>query len=152
MTNYQSIEELEAAVGSPAEVSDWVTVDQERIQKFADATGDQQWIHVDPERAAHGPFGATIAHGYLSLSMLSEMLFGITTVEGSPLVINYGLEKVRFINPVVVNSRVRAHAELVGVTAVAQGVRVNTKVTLEIEGAEKPALVAETIALFVMDK
>jgi acyl dehydratase len=151
VTHYASVAELEAAVGAPAETSEWMTIDQTRIDQFADATGDHQWIHVDPERAASGPFGTTIAHGYLTLSMISELLFGLTTIEGSPMVINYGLDKVRFLSTVVVDSRIRAHAELTGVTPAAQGVRVNTRVTVEIEGVEKPALVAETIALFILN-
>jgi acyl dehydratase len=151
MTHYASIAELEAAVGAPPEFSDWMLIDQNRINLFADATSDHQWIHVDPERAAAGPFGKTIAHGYLTLSLISELLFGLTTVEGSPMVINYGLDRVRFLAVVPVDSRVRAAAQLTAVTPVAQGVRLNTTVTIEIEGSEKPALVAETIALFVLE-
>jgi acyl dehydratase len=151
VTHYGSVAELEAAIGAPAELSDWMLIDQERINLFADATSDHQWIHVDPERAAGGPFGTTIAHGYLTLSLISELLFGLTTVEGSPMVINYGLDRVRFLAVVPVNSRVRAAAQLTAVTPVAQGVRLNTTVTIEIEGADKPALVAETIAIFVLD-
>ena len=151
MTHYASIAELEAAIGAPPEFSDWMLIDQNRINLFADATSDHQWIHVDPERAAAGPFGKTIAHGYLTLSLISELLFGLTTVEGSPMVINYGLDRVRFLAVVPVDSRVRAAAQLTAVTPVAQGVRLNTTVTIEIEGSEKPALVAETIALFVLE-
>jgi len=151
MTHYASIAELEAAVGAQPEFSDWMLIDQNRINLFADATSDHQWIHVDPERAAAGPFGKTIAHGYLTLSLISELLFGLTTVEGSPMVINYGLDRVRFLAVVPVDSRVRAAAQLAAVTPVAQGVRLNTTVTIEIEGSEKPALVAETIALFVLE-
>jgi acyl dehydratase len=152
MTHYGSVAELEAAVGAPAELSDWMLIDQKRINLFADATSDHQWIHVDLERAAKGPFGTTIAHGYLTLSLISELLFGLTTLEGSPMIINYGLDKVRFLAVVPVDSRVRASAQLTGVTPVAQGVRVNTTVTIEIEGSDKPALVAETIALFVLER
>jgi acyl dehydratase len=151
MTHYASIAELESAVGAPPEFSDWMLIDQNRINLFADATSDHQWIHVDPERAAAGPFGKTIAHGYLTLSLISELLFGLTTVEGSPMVINYGLDRVRFLAVVPVDSRVRAAAQLTAVTPVAQGVRLNTTVTIEIEGSDKPALVAETIALFVLE-
>jgi acyl dehydratase len=152
MTHYASVAELEAAIGAPAELSDWMLIDQDRINLFADATSDHQWIHVDPERAAAGPFGATIAHGYLTLSLISELLFGLTTLEGSPMIINYGLDKVRFLAVVPVNSRVRAAAQLTAVTPVPQGVRVHTTVTIEIEGVDKPALVAETIAIFVLEK
>jgi acyl dehydratase len=152
VTHYASVADLEAAVGAPAQVSDWTTITQERINQFADATGDHQWIHVDPERAASGPFGATIAHGYLTLSMVSELLFGLTTLEGSPMVINYGLDKVRFLGVIPVGSRVRASAQIAAVTGAPQGVRVNTTVTMELEGATKPAMVAETIALFILEK
>jgi acyl dehydratase len=151
MTHYASIAELEAAIGAAPESSDWMTIDQARIDEFAKATGDDQWIHVDPERAAEGPFGTTIAHGFLTLSLISHLLFGLTTVEGSPMVINYGLDRVRFLGVVPVNSRVRAHVQLTAVAPVAQGVRVSSTVTIEIEGVEKPALVAESIALFVLD-
>jgi len=150
VTNYASVQELEAAVGAPAQTSEWMTVTQERINQFADATGDHQWIHVDPERAAAGPFGTTIAHGYLTLSMISEMLFGLTTVQDSPMVINYGLDKVRFLSVVPVNSRVRASVQISSVTPASQGVRVGSTVTVEIDGVDKPALVAETIALFIL--
>jgi acyl dehydratase len=152
MTHYASVAELEAAIGAPAELSDWMLIDQDRINLFADATSDHQWIHVDPERAAAGPFGTTIAHGYLTLSLISELLFGLTTLEGSPMIINYGLDRVRFLAVVPVDSRVRAAAQLSAVTPVAQGVRVHTTVTIEIEGVDKPALVAETIAIFVLEK
>jgi acyl dehydratase len=151
MTHYASVAELEAAVGAPAQTSDWMTIDQERINQFADATGDHQWIHVDAERAAAGPFGTTIAHGYLTLSMISELLFGLTTLEGSPMVINYGLDKVRFLSVVPVDSRIRASAQISGVALAPQGVRVATTVTIEIEGVDKPALVAETIALYILE-
>jgi acyl dehydratase len=116
---------------------------------FAEATGDHQWIHTDPERAAAGPFGGTIAHGYLTLSMISEMLMGIVTLEGVPMVINYGLDRVRFLSVVPVGSRIRASTRLSAVARTAQGVRVSTTVTMEIEGNPKPAMIAESIALFV---
>jgi len=151
MTQYRSVADLEAAIGAPAEVSDWITIDQHRIDQFADATDDHQWIHVDPERAAAGPFGTTIAHGFLTLSLISDLLFGITTIEGSPMVINYGLDKVRFLGVVPVNSRLRASSQLTAVTPAAQGVKVNSTVTIELEGAEKPAMVAESIALFILE-
>jgi acyl dehydratase len=151
MTHYAGIAELTAAIGSEPETSDWMVVDQKRIDDFAEATGDNQWIHVDPERAASGPFGTTIAHGFLTLSLISHLLFGITTLEGSPMVINYGLDKVRFLGVVPVGSRVRAHVQLTAVAPVAQGIRVSSTVTMEIECVEKPALVAESIALFVLE-
>jgi acyl dehydratase len=151
MTHYASVAELQAAIGAPPDVSDWMLIDQNRINLFADATSDHQWIHVDVERAANGPFGTTIAHGYLTLSLISELLFGLTTLEGSPMIINYGLDKVRFLAVVPVDSRVRAAGQLTAVTPVARGVRVNTTVTVEIEGSDRPALVAETIAMFVLE-
>ena len=151
MTHYASIAELETAIGAPAEASDWMTIDQNRINQFADATDDHQWIHVDPERAAAGPFGTTIAHGFLTLSLISDLLFGITTVEGSPMVINYGLDRVRFLGVVPVNSRIRASSLITAVSSVAQGVRVESTLTIELEGSERPALVAESIALFVLE-
>ena len=151
MTHYASVEELEAAIGAPPETSDWMTIDQNRINQFADATDDHQWIHVDPVRAAAGPFGTTIAHGFLTLSLISDLLFGITTVEGSPMVINYGLDKVRFLGVVPVDSRIRARSQITAVSSAAQGVRVESTVTIELEGAERPALVAESIALFVLE-
>ena len=151
MTHYASIAELETAIGAPAETSDWMIIDQHRIDRFADATDDHQWIHVDPERAAEGPFGTTIAHGFLTLSLISNLLFGITTIEGSPMVINYGLDKVRFLGVVPVGSRIRASSQITAVTAVAQGVRVESTVTIELEGSERPAVVAESIALFILE-
>lgn len=151
MTHYASIADLETAIGAPAETSDWMTIDQNRIDQFADATNDHQWIHVDPERAAAGPFGKTIAHGFLTLSLISDLLFGITTVEGSPMVINYGLDKVRFLGVVPVDSRIRASSQITAVSSAAQGVRVESTVTIELEGSERPALVAESIALFVLE-
>ena len=150
MTHYATVADLEAAVGGPAEFSDWREITQERINQFADATGDHQWIHVDPERAASGPFGTTIAHGFLTLSMISEMLMGITTLEGVGMVINYGLDKVRFLGVVPVGSRIRASTQLTAVVPAAQGLRVSTTVTMEIDGVDKPAMVAESIALFVI--
>ena len=149
MTHYASVEALEAAVGGPEELSEWRTITQERITLFAEATGDHQWIHTDPERAAAGPFGGTIAHGFLTLSMISEMLMGMVTLEGVPMVINYGLDKVRFLSVVPVDSRIRASTRLSAVARTPQGVRVSTTVTMEIEGNPKPAMIAESIALFV---
>ncbi len=149
MAQFGSVEELAAAVGQ-VETSDWITIDQERVNLFADATDDHQWIHVDPERAAHGPFGGTIAHGYLSLALLPALASGRFRVDGMVMGINYGLDKVRFPHPVPVGSRVRAHSEIVSVEEVAQGVRVKLLVTVEIDGVDKPAAVAESISLYVM--
>jgi acyl dehydratase len=150
VTHYATVAQLEDAVGGPAEFSEWREVSQERINQFADATGDHQWIHIDPERAANGPFGTTIAHGFLTLSMISEMLMGITTLEGVGMIINYGLERVRFLGVVPVGSRIRASTQLTAVAKASQGLRVSTTVTMELEGSDKPAMIAESIALFVI--
>ncbi|OLT15177.1 dehydratase [Pseudonocardia sp. CNS-139] len=143
MRVFNGVDELRAAVGSPLGPSDWVTIDQERIDMFADATGDHQWIHVDPERAAGGPFGTTIAHGFLTLALLPKLVSQTYKVEGTTMGVNYGLNKVRFTAPVPVGSKVRGNVELVDVTDVAGGVQMTTRVTVEIEGSERPALVAE---------
>jgi acyl dehydratase len=150
MTRYASLEDLAAAVDAPPLTSSWLTISQERITRFADATDDHQWIHVDPERAAAGPYGSTIAHGYLTLSLISGMLFELITVDGNPTIINYGLDRVRFLNVVRVDSRVRASVQLTSVTPVESGARVTATVTIEIDGEPKPALVADTIALFLV--
>ena len=143
---FATVDDLRAAVGTVVGHSDWVTVDQERINTFADATGDHQWIHVDPERAAQGPFGTTIAHGYLTLSLLP--LFGpqLLRVDGVKMGVNYGTNKVRFPAPVPVGSKVRATFELVSVDDVEGGVQVVSRVTVEREGGDKPVCVAETVS------
>ena len=136
------------AVGSTA-TGDWFAIDQQRIQAFADATEDWQWIHLDADRAASGPFGATIAHGYLTLSLLPRLTAGLLSVDGTAMVVNYGLDKVRFLQPVTVDSRVRAVTEVASADPSPQGYRVSLRTTVELEGSERPALVAETVALFV---
>jgi acyl dehydratase len=146
---FASPEALLDAVGTDLGASEWLTVDQSRIDGFADATGDHQWIHVDPDRAATGPFGGTIAHGYLSLSLLAPLMFELLQVEGTALVINAGSDRVRFLTPVRSGSRVRGTASIAGAERVALGVRVRLATAVEIEGAEKPALVAETLTVFV---
>lgn len=140
--------ELEAAVGSRLGVSEWVLIDQARINLFADATGDHQWIHVDPVKAESGPFGATIAHGYLTLSLVNLFLPEIVDVQGISMGVNYGCEKVRFPSPVKVGSRVRGVGELVGVGHVKGGVQATIRVTVEIEGSERPACVVDTISRY----
>jgi acyl dehydratase len=145
---FQGIDELAGWVGRHLGYSDWLLVDQARINLFADATGDHQWIHVDPERAAGGPFGATVAHGYLTLSLIPSLVSQIYKVEGVPLRINYGSDKVRFPAPVRAGSRIRAGAELLRLDRGASGVRSTVRVTVEIEGEPKPACVAETLGLF----
>ncbi len=143
------IEDLQARIGEEIGVGDWFTIEQDRIDQFADATNDHQWIHVDPEAAAAGPFGATIAHGFLTLSLLPGLAPHVV-VPGMKMAINYGLDRVRFISPVRVGSRVRARAKLAAADEVTSGVQVKTEVTVEIEGAEKPACVAETLTRFVL--
>ncbi|MDA8331074.1 MAG: MaoC family dehydratase [Candidatus Dormibacteraeota bacterium] len=126
-------------------VSPWHAVTQEQVNLFADATHDHQWIHVDPERAARGPFGGPIAHGYLTLAMLPALLSPMLRVSGVALSVNYGLNRVRFTSPVRIGARVRAVADVLRVDAVEGGVQVHLSVTVEIEGCDKPACVAETI-------
>jgi acyl dehydratase len=146
---FDSPEALLDAAGTDLGTSAWRTVDQARIDTFADATDDHQWIHVDPARAAEGPFGGPIAHGYLTLSLLAPMQFEILQVDGTALVVNAGSDRVRFITPVTAGSRVRGSAVLSGAERVPLGVRARTTVTVEIEGQDRPALVAETLTIFV---
>jgi acyl dehydratase len=128
--------------------SEWTEVTQERVNRFADATGDHQWIHVDPERAAKGPFGGTIAHGFLTLSMLPQWTFALMRVEDASAAINYGLNKVRFPAPVPVGSRLRASYRIADVAEVEGGVQITTVATVEREGTEKPVCVAETLSRY----
>jgi acyl dehydratase len=145
MTAFANPAELAAAVGRELGRSDWLTLDQSRIDLFAEATGDDQWIHVDPERAAAGPYGATIGHGFLTLSLIPFLVTGIYAVEGVQMAVNYGLNRVRFISPVKVGSRIRGVQVLTGVEEVTGGIQVACTVTVELEGSEKPAAVAETL-------
>ena len=136
-------------VGQHLGVSEWMLIDQERVKKFADATDDHQWIHVDPEKAALGPFGGTIAHGFLTLALTVPLAGQVPLDVGEPkMAINYGLETVRFPAPVPVGSRVRARVELANVAEAGGGVQVNRIVTIEVEGQEKPAMVAETVSRY----
>lgn len=140
---------LRDAIGQAFGPSDWLTIDQARIDKFADATNDHQWIHVDTERALKGPFGATIAHGYLTLSLVAPLLGQLFHVEHVAMAINYGLEKVRFPAAVRSGSRVRGHGVLVSAEEVGTaGIQAVIRVTIEIEGSEKPACVADAIVRF----
>lgn len=143
MRVFNGVDELRGAVGTQIGTGDWITVEQDRIDVFADATGDHQWIHIDPERAKDGPFGVTIAHGFLTLSLLSTLVGQTYKVDNVKMGVNYGLNKVRFTSPVAVGSKIRANVELVDVADVTGGVQLTTKVTIEIEGSERPALVAE---------
>jgi len=149
MRVFKTFEEIEAAAGEEIGASEWVEITQDRVDKFAEATDDFQWIHVDHEKAAAGPFGGTIAHGYLTLSLipyLSNQVFGVETA-GAKL--NYGLNKVRFPNPVPVGGRVRAVVTVGEVTHLPAGKQLTMKYVIEIEGQDKPACVAETVVLLL---
>ena len=146
METLQGIEGVKSKVGKEWGRSDWLQVTQDRIDKFAEATDDHQWIHVDPERAKAGPFGTTIAHGFLTLSLIPALAGAVVKVEGVRMGINYGLNKVRFPSPVKVGSRIRAVTKNVSVEDVEGGVQVVNQVTMEIQGQEKPACVAETVS------
>lgn len=143
MRVFNGVDELRAANGTEVGTSDWFTVEQERIDGFADATDDHQWIHVDAEKAKTGPFGTTIAHGFLTLSLLPKLVQGVYRVEGVKMGVNYGMNKVRFTSPLPVGSRVRAKVDLTDVSDITGGVQLTLGVTVEVEGSDKPALVAE---------
>ncbi|MFG1643432.1 MaoC family dehydratase [Amycolatopsis sp. NPDC049252] len=149
MREFENLDAFAAAVGEHLGYSDWHTITQDRVNKFADATDDHQWIHVDEAMAAAGPFGTTIAHGFLTLSLLSAFGPKIYKVNGIKMGINYGLNKVRFPQPVKVGSKVRAGAELVEVTDIEGGKQAVSRWTVEIEGAAKPACVAEWVTRFL---
>ena len=146
LNTFTGIAEVKAAEGRHLGYSEWLLIEQDRIDKFAEATGDYQWIHVDAERAKDGPFGATIAHGYLTLSLASFFLPQIATYEGFSMAINYGVDKVRFINPVKCGARIRAGAEMQSVTDVGGGVQTKVLITIEFEGEDKPACVIESLS------
>lgn len=145
----EGVEQIGAAIGDHVGYSEWREITQERVDAFARATGDHQWIHVDPERAATGPYGTTIAHGYLTLSMLPVLVAEVLEIRGFDAVLNYGTDKVRFPAPVPVGSRIRAGVELTALAQRAAGAQLTTLVTVEIEGGDRPALVAETLRLMV---
>jgi acyl dehydratase len=147
MTTRLTLAELEGAAGLELEPSDWVTIEQRAIEQFAEATGDHQWIHVDPERAAQGPFGTTVAHGYLSLSLLPGLLGSMLNVTDARMGVNYGIEKVRFTAPVPSGSRVRLKAAIRSAEKRGDGVLYHVGAEVEIEGSEKPALVGEVVYL-----
>src|SRR4051812_27243780 len=145
-TTVEGVEGVQGLVGQQLGYSDWVEITQEMVNQFADATGDHQWIHVDPERAKReSPFGGPIAHGYLTLSLLPMMLPQIVEITGFRMGVNYGTEKVRFPAPVPVGSRVRAGATMSSATPFDGGVQMNLDVAVEIEGASKPAMVATIV-------
>ncbi|MDQ2650559.1 MAG: MaoC family dehydratase [Actinomycetota bacterium] len=138
-------DELKALVGETLGTSDWIEITQERINLFADATGDHQWIHVDPEKAKDGPFGTTIAHGYLTISLAPVLLPQVVRVTGFTMALNYGLNKLRFPSPVPVGSKLRVTAVLQEVEDVTGGVQLTYGLTFEVEGSPKPACVAEVV-------
>jgi len=146
---FNGIADLQEAVGSHLGYSDWLEVTQDRIGLFAEATGDHQWIHVDRLRAASGPFGTTIAHGFLTLSLLPMLVAQVYALHGVRMGVNYGTDKVRFPTPVPVGSKVRAGVELVGVRPNSLGYLVTTRITVERHGSRKPACVAESLAVVV---
>ena len=144
---FETLADLKACVGEEVAVSDWETITQERIDKFADATGDHQWIHVDPERAATGPFGKTIAHGFLTLSMLPHFFQNSIELKDVRMGINYGLNRVRFTSPVPVGSEVRARMKLLSIGDLPDnGAQMVWEITFERKGADRPVCVAESIS------
>jgi acyl dehydratase len=144
--HFASLDELKAAVGTTLGSSDWIVVDQDRINQFADATNDHQWIHVDPVKAAAGPFGSTVAHGFLTLSLLPALVDGKLSVDGVRMAVNYGLNKVRFPAAVPVGSKLRGTTELVSAEDVQGGAQITYQVTVEREGGDRPVCVAEAVA------
>lgn len=149
MAEFHSADELRAAVGSHLGHSGWLEITQERIDTFAEATGDHQWIHVDPARAAGGPFGRTIAHGYLVLALTNLFLPELFSVPGASMGLNYGVNKVRFPAPVPCGSRVRMASEVISADPAGSGLQVILRNTVELEGSDKPACVAESVSRFV---
>jgi acyl dehydratase len=149
MRVFTTFDELSAAVGEELGSTEWLEVTQERVDAFADATGDHQWIHVDVERARSGPFGGTIAHGYLTLSLIPYFTPQLFTLDTPGAKLNYGVNRVRFPNPVRVGSKIRASAQIAEVTDVPAGKQMVTRFTIEIDGEAKPACVAETVVLLL---
>lgn len=143
-------DDVRAHLGRHLGYSEWITVEQDRVNLFADATGDHQWIHVDVDRASSGPFGAPIAHGYLTLSLSNYFLPQIVEVQGFSAGVNYGVDKVRFPSPVKVGSRVRAGAELTAVSEVTGGLQTTIVITIEVEGSPKPACVIESLSRWLV--
>ena len=149
MKKFSGLDEFVAAEGSQLGPTDWLEVTQERVNLFADATDDHQWIHVDPERAANGPFGGSIAHGLLTLSLLPHFTSQMYTVGNIAMAINYGYNKVRFITPVKVGAKIRARAGIARVDQLEGAVQATLTTTVEIEGSDKPAAVTESIVRFI---
>ena len=148
MRTFDTLADLAACAGQDITVTDWFTVTQQHIDQFADATGDHQWIHVDAERAKAGPFGATIAHGYLTLSLLAGFFDRSVKVKEVRMGINYGLNKVRFTAPVRVGSRLRSHVALISATPIEGGMQMAWRTTIECEGVDKPVCVAEPLSRY----
>lgn len=146
MRTFEKISDLQPLVGQELGVSEWMTITQEQINKFAEATGDHQWIHIDPERAKSGPFGTTIAHGFLTLSLLPEMTAKAFRVTETRMGVNYGLNKVRFPSPVPAGSKVRGRFKLIEYIPLEGGAQMTVECTMEREGSDKPVCVAESLA------
>ena len=146
MRSFEHLTDLQALVGQQVATSDWITVSQQRINQFAEATGDHQWIHLDAERAAKGPFGTTIAHGFLTLSLLPEMSASAFEVRDTRMGVNYGLGKVRFTAPVPAGTRLRGVFKLTKYEPLEGGAQLTVEVTMEREGGDKPVCVAESLA------
>jgi acyl dehydratase len=149
MRTFTTVDELSGAVGEDLGPTDWLEITQQRVDAFADATGDHQWIHVDVDRAEDGPFGGTIAHGYLTLSLIPHFTPQLFDLDTPGAKLNYGVNKVRFPHPVKVGSRIRATARIADVSDVPAGRQLVTRYTVEIEGQTKPACVAETVVLLL---
>jgi acyl dehydratase len=146
---FSGLDKLEAAAGQELGPTDWLEVTQDRVDRFADATDDHQWIHVDPDRAAKGPFGGAIAHGLLTLSLLPRFMHELYSVDGVAMAINYGFNKVRFISPVRVGAKIRARSTIADVKRLDGAVQATMVTTVEIDGVEKPAAVIESVVRYV---
>ncbi|MHA4854491.1 MaoC family dehydratase [Rhodococcus sp. MSC1_016] len=149
MTHFAGLNELRASVDADLGTSRWIDIDQARINTFADTTEDRQWIHTDPQAAAQGPFGTTIAHGFMTLSLVAAFLEDLMVVDGISMAVNYGLNKVRFPAPVPVGSRIRAHGRVLAVDEIPGGVQTTVLVTVERDGSDKPVCVAESVSRFL---
>lgn len=150
-TVFSSVDEVLALIGQDLGQTDWLEIAQDRVNQFAEATGDHQWIHVDPERAKNGPFGACIAHGYLTLALAGSFFLERIASAKARMGVNYGLDKVRFPAPVRVGARIRGRGELIRAERVEGGVQAVIRVTVEIEGSERPACVADTMSRYYFD-
>ncbi|MFJ4408916.1 MaoC family dehydratase [Streptomyces sp. NPDC088910] len=150
MRIFDGLTDLADSEGEDLGAGDWIAVDQERIDAFADVTGDHQWIHVDPDRAASGPFGRTVAHGYLTLSLLAELTTRLYRVDNVSFAVNYGLDRVRFVTPVLEGSRIRATARLAEAARLDAAVQVRLESTIEIEGSRRPAAVVTSLARYIV--